>query len=748
MSIELIERVDESAVAFLASIPYSDYRKECLDDYILSGDKSPPEKTVKSWYNDLVYFCKTVKSAKGIVKRFYNFSSKNPRGVCGRLFCHGSIQSIWGKYRGLLMRDSTTDIDMKNAHPVILRYICHKHNIPCPHLEYYINHRDECLSLFENRDIGKKAYLKATNTDKYIRGYKWEIPKQLKDYDAEMKVIQKKLVCLEEYSALVDTVPLEKRDYNYNGSAINRILCYYENEILQLAIHVIRTHGIEIAVLMFDGLLMYGDHYENSELLEEIESYVNEQMPNLNMGWAYKEHDMSLYVPENFDKNEEAEAESNDMMFRNVAARFEKQHAKILDSGIFIKKKEDEIIYMSKQMITCAYEHMTCLKASTDDRGNLTMKNANFISSWMKDNPTQLHYESMGCFPNPSKCPDNVFNTWIPFAMERVSEWKHEKTGLDFIRNHIKILCNNDVKVAEYFEKWIAQMIQFPDIKTICPVMISKEGAGKGTLLQLLSKMLGCKKVFETADPSRDVWGQFNGRMSSGFLVNLNELSKKDTLEAEGRIKALITDPTLSINSKGVNQFQIQSYHRFIITTNKEEPVTTSSDDRRKLIIRTSDQLCGNKKYFADLYKLLDDDNVIKTCYEYFKSLPDMDSFGKLPIPETIYQKEMATLSASPIELWMKYYVERVNVNKPLEEGEPNPLSMSTEKFYKRFMTWCEEYGSEFDRKISFIQFSVRLERMKFEGLSTKHTKSGNQKVIDLDIMKKHFQIGCLISTL
>ena len=57
--------------------------------------------------------------------------------------------------------------------------------------------------------------------------------------------------------------------------------------------------------------------------------------------------------------------------------------------------------------------------------------------------------------------------------------------------------------------------------------------------------------VFETATPSRDIWGDFNGRMASTFLVNLNELSKKETIESEGRIKALITDPKLTINNKG-----------------------------------------------------------------------------------------------------------------------------------------------------------------------------------------------------
>ena len=51
------------------------------------------------------------------------------------------------------------------------------------------------------------------------------------------------------------------------------------------------------------------------------------------------------------------------------------------------------------------------------------------------------------------------------------------------------------------------------------------------------------------------------------------------------------------------------------------------------------------------------DTNVIKTCYEYFKNIPDMDKFYKLPLPVTEYHNELKQLSMSPIELFIKDYV-------------------------------------------------------------------------------------------
>ena len=113
-----------------------------------------------------------------------------------------------------------------------------------------------------------------------------------------------------------------------------------------------------------------------------------------------------------------------------------------------------------------------------------------------------------------------------PFEMELYnSPYDKRPVALQVILNHIKILCNYEEPVYDYFVKWIAQMIQYPEKKSIMPTLISKEGAGKGTLIELLRRMLGAKKVFETTSPSRDVWGPFNGIMVNSFLVNFESWS-------------------------------------------------------------------------------------------------------------------------------------------------------------------------------------------------------------------------------
>ena len=49
---------------------------------------------------------------------------------------------------------------------------------------------------------------------------------------------------------------------------------------------------------------------------------------------------------------------------------------------------------------------------------------------------------------------------------------------------------------------------------------------------------------------------------------------RKQQENADGLIKSLITNTVITINQKGVDAFQIASYHRFLMTTNKNSLIS------------------------------------------------------------------------------------------------------------------------------------------------------------------------------
>ena len=710
---ELYEKLDLTLINYLNKFTFDEFKLYCK-----SSCKNDSERKIQ--YNMLKNFCAANIKAKGQVRRIYSYTLKTPNEVGGRLYCGNSIQGLSSKIRGFLCKHMT-DIDMKNAHPVIARYLCKKNNIDCPSLSYYIENRDEILSRFDKS--GKTLFLCALNDDKLNRKIKDEF---FKSFDKECKMIQTKLSELPEYKHIVDTVP-EDRSYNWNGSAFNRIMCVYENKILQEVISLLNTNQIELAVLMFDGLMAYGNHYENTQLLRDIETRVNSIFQGLNMIFAFKEHNNEIVIPEDYETYD-AES-SDDDCYVNVKKEFEKTHCKIINKALFtIETSDDNILLLSSVKFKTAYQHL-----KYTDYSKTPPVSSPFIMKWLEDESIR-QYEDMGVYPPPRVCPKNIFNLWKPFAIAKFTdEYERNEEGLQKYLNHIKILCGNDQNVADYIVKWFAQMFQYPATKTIVPTFISGEGAGKGSLLDVNGRMMGSQKVICTTTPSRDVWGNFNGIMSDAFLVNLNEMSKKETTDAEGKIKGLITDPQLFINKKGIDSYNINSFHRFIITTNNEDPITTKKGDRRNLIIRSSDEKCGDMEYFKDLHETFNDINVMRTIYDYLMEIPDMDSFGSLVRPETEYQNDMKEVNKSVFDRWIENFV-RVNRDK-------TTIKLLGEEQCNLFRQWCSSMS--FNYETSSVKMALSIKRLNLDGIQCGvKGKLGNYTVYDIKKLKIHYLIG------
>jgi urocanate hydratase len=167
---------------------------------------------------------------------------------------------------------------------------------------------------------------------------------------------------------LCDSIPLEKEN-NIIGSKLNRILCHYENQILQEALKAISERDIEVSTLMFDGCMVYGDHYSDLSVLESITTKCQEAFPSLNMKWDYKKHDTTtVYIPEgwkskkleklNKEDNDEKKKESSDALFAAMSEELEKMHTKIINDSVFVKQLEDRVLIMSKKELITSYEHI------------------------------------------------------------------------------------------------------------------------------------------------------------------------------------------------------------------------------------------------------------------------------------------------------------------------------------------------------------------------------------------------------
>ena len=430
---------------------------------------------------------------------------------------------------------------------------------------------------------------------------------------------------------------------------------------------------------------------------------------------AYNDYKMNMSKEKKESKEEQKKQLDQEMKneLANVFADFEKTHCKIVSSNVYIRHENNKIHLLPVKTLKEMYCHIE-FPLITGKR---------FIDQWVIYEDIR-RYDTMDVYPDKSKCPSNCFNLWTEFYGSTIDKYTEMPNERDIILKHIMILCGNDKIIYDYFIKWIANMIQYPYMKSTMITFYAKQGSGKGCLLELLKRMIGSDKYFSTAHPERDVYGSFNSSMSAKSLINLDEMEKKQAIDADGKIKNLITESTITINKKMMPQYIERSFHHFIITTNNLETIKITSDDRRNVLIESSNELIGNKEYFTKMWNLLEDDNVIKTMYEYFKSIDTPKVFLNVDRPMTNLKRDMMETCKSRYEIWLSNYC--INKTGLIEENGT--------QCYENFKTFCDRNNMSIN-EINNIKFGIYISRLPH--VNKKHTKTGIKYIFDMNALNE-----------
>jgi hypothetical protein len=662
---------------------------------------------------------------------------------CGRYYSNDRL-SVFENPRIIketLLHKYYYDIDIVNAQPTLLLQYCNKNGIKTRFLNLYIQDREEIISeVMEaykvDRQTVKDLFISLTNGSTVKSWIEKFVSPDIKTYTAFP-------IGYESDIKKIYTELNIKNDEN-GRSEFNKILSNLESQCLETMLNYCKTYTDKL-IPCHDGFCISKEVEITNDLDKLIKILEEEIFTKLgytiklkvkSMDDYIKLDDIEVDVDEEIDIVEPADGSNYDTFkeyFENkkgLCKVLSTSSYFILEDNTYVSKIEKEIIQNYKQL---KFPKVTVNEKTKKEKTNYV----SFIKDWVEDGKMKV-YEKVDTFPNPKKCPNKCLNLWTPFNAERIKLRKFKQDSVDFFLNHLLILCNREKEIYEHVIKWVAHMLQYPEQKSIMPVFISKQGAGKGSFKNLLDKLIGSSKIMETTQPDRDVWGSFNMPMVSSYFVIINETSKKETSGYMGRIKGLITDKELWINPKGTNQYRINSYHRFLYTTNYEDPIETTEDDRRTLIIRCSDELIDkekNKEYFDKYYSLLEDNDSIRSLFDYFMSL-EVKDFINLKIPITEYQKTLQELSKNPIELWL---TDLIHKNTKLDN-----ITMTSEEMYQSFNTWKIKNGFE-KYEINSLKLGVRLKNSYGDYITSIKGRKANSKVLDLNKLKTLFNLDCLI---
>ena len=336
---ELIEEFnDVKRLKYILTMEYDEFKRIMnLRHKYDNNYKNEDER--KQTFKNIQKFCTETINNKLVNKITWT------KNKCGRFYSNNSIQNLPREIKNFLTEEIMTDIDIKNCQPTLLLNICKKYNIQCSNLEYYCNNRNEIL---DETKLQKNIFTASINYNKRM----YKIKNQyFNDYDKEIKNIQKELLKKEDFKSMIDEINEDnkkelKHDDNINleGKLMNKIYFNFESQIILILKSLLENKGYKIGLYSYDGLMIYGLHYNNKKLLEEINKEINEEI-NLNykITILFKQPEKIIKIPENWKDNDVCEKIEN-----NLVSCYNKDHTYtgLYNNITYSTLKETEYAYI------------------------------------------------------------------------------------------------------------------------------------------------------------------------------------------------------------------------------------------------------------------------------------------------------------------------------------------------------------------------------------------------------------------
>lgn len=230
----------------------------------------------------------------------------------------------------------------------------------------------------------------------------------------------------------------------------------------------------------------------------------------------------------------------------------------------------------------------------TDKTKEIKINPFNVWCEWIE----RREVRAIGFDPKQKNNPD-IFNLWNGFNISKEVANGYDPVLAQPILDHIRELwCKGNEEHYNYVLNLFAHYIQKPHIKTgVLLALKSKQGGGKGIILEKLGQIIGDDHYCQNSN-AKFLFGDFNGQLEGKILINLDEAFWGGDKALEGVVKNKITERRQTINKKNKENYVIDDYANYIITTNNDWFAGTSEDDRRHYCLELHNKISGrmNKK--------------------------------------------------------------------------------------------------------------------------------------------------------
>jgi uncharacterized protein DUF5906 len=218
-------------------------------------------------------------------------------------------------------------------------------------------------------------------------------------------------------------------------------------------------------------------------------------------------------------------------------------------------------------------------------------------ASYWLEHPHRRTYERIVFDPSQAHESPEVLNLWRGFAIEP------RKGDCARYLDHLhEVICCGSDDLHHWYVGQLAYWVQFPgEPGHVCIVHRGEEGTGKSTAADAYGELFGSH--FLTVVKSEQLTGRFNRHFLDACVIHANEALYAGAKSHAAALKALITDPILQIEAKGIDLVQAKNCIKLMISSNERWVVPASLDARRFAVFNVSNKRQKQFEYFEKIWK-------------------------------------------------------------------------------------------------------------------------------------------------
>lgn len=304
------------------------------------------------------------------------------------------------------------------------------------------------------------------------------------------------------------------------------------------------------------------------------------------------------------------------------------------------------------------------------------------VTAWL-ESPMRRRYREVVFAPPKVQADERDYNLWRGFAVEPVPG------DCSLFLSHIRdVICSGNQQWYDYLLDLTAITIQEPGEPSGVAVALRGEpGTGKGFFVRALLKLFGTHGI--QLDNTKHLVGGFNAAISGKVIVFADEAFWAGDKRIQGSLKRLITEPTLTIERKGIDAIQERNCIHLFIATNEDRSYPAMFKERRLFALHVSDCRLDDHAYFAALQHELDNGGLAAFLDLMQRRVVDRLAVRKPPVtPELLNQQEENLNTEMQFMLELLIAGEYGDFKWPNVVGEKDGRWVKAPKLYEAYRVY------------------------------------------------------------